>query len=83
MNPVTEQQQFIDAWNSDPENQLFEVERELQTKGKLPFQGGVPRVAGQAQATAPDAGRAAHRIRGRTTREGDVGKYPATVHPLS
>lgn len=39
MNPVTEQQQFIDAWNSDPENQLFEVERELQTKGKLPFQG--------------------------------------------
>lgn len=38
-NPVTEQQQFIDAWNSDPENQLFEVERELQTKAKLPFQG--------------------------------------------
>lgn len=35
----TEQQQFVEAWNSDPENQLFEVERELQTKGKLPFQG--------------------------------------------
>ena len=38
-NPATEQQQFIDAWNSDPENQLFDVERELQTKGRLPFQG--------------------------------------------
>lgn len=39
MNPAIEQQQFVDAWNNDPENQLFEVERELQTKGKLPFQG--------------------------------------------
>lgn len=29
----------MDAWNSDPENQLFDVERELQTKAKLPFQG--------------------------------------------
>lgn len=37
MNPTTDQQQFSAAWQSS--NDLEDLERQIQTKAKLPFQG--------------------------------------------